>query len=426
MDGTETLEILTRLGLALAIGLLIGVERGWRERTQAEGERTAGLRTFALIGLFGGLWGLLSKELGAQALGLVFFAFAAAATLFRWRETEHEGTFGMTTLVAAFLAFSLGVYAAVGGMAVAAAAGVATAGLLAAKEWLHAWLRVVTFAELRATLTLLAMSFIALPVLPDRGYGPYQALNPHSLWLMTIAIAGVSFIGYVAVKAGGARYGTLLAGMAGGLVSSTAATLDLARKARAAPGRWRLQLAGAFAASAVMFVRVGVIVALFGPGLLDRVAGPLAAGVAVVIAVALALDPPWGQAREEAGGEGAAFTNPFELRAVLGFAALLALVLVLTRTLTETFGGRGSIALAAIAGLADVDAITLSMTELAGSATAAGQAAAAILVAVASNTLAKSGMAIAVGGRAFGLAYLAASLVALAVGGFVALAQGSA
>ena len=239
MDGTETLEILTRLGLALAIGLLIGVERGWRERTQAEGERTAGLRTFALIGLFGGLGGLLSKELGAPALGLVFFAFAAAATLFRWRETEHEGTFGMTTLVAAFLAFSLGVYAAVGGMAVAAAAGVATAGLLAAKEWLHAWLRVVTFAELRATLTLLAMSFIALPVLPDRGYGPYQALNPHSLWLMTIAIAGVSFIGYVAVKAGGARYGTLLAGMAGGLVSSTAATLDLARKARAAPGRWR-------------------------------------------------------------------------------------------------------------------------------------------------------------------------------------------
>jgi uncharacterized membrane protein (DUF4010 family) len=426
VDDTETLEILTRLGLALAIGLLIGVERGWRERDQAQGERTAGLRTFALIGLFGGLWGLLSKELGAQALGLVFFAFAAAATLFRWRETEHEGTFGMTTLVAAFLTFSLGVHAAVGGMAIAAAAGVATAALLAAKEWLHAWLRVVTFAELRATLTLLAMSFIALPILPDRGYGPYQALNPHSLWLMTIAIAGVSFIGYVAVKAGGARYGTLLAGMAGGLVSSTAATLDLGRKARAAPERWRLLLAGALAASAVMFVRVGVIVALFGPGLLDRVAGPLAAGVAVVIAVALGLDPPWGKGRDGAADEGAVFANPFELRAVLGFAALLALVLVLTRALTETFGGEGSIALAAITGLADVDAITLSMTELAGSAAAAGQAATAVLVAVAANTLAKSGMAIAIGGRTFGLAYLAASLAALAAGGFVALAAGLA
>jgi uncharacterized membrane protein (DUF4010 family) len=120
------------------------------------------------------------------------------------------------------------------------------------------------------------------------------------------------------------------------------------------------------------------------------------------------------------------FANPFELRAVLGFAALLALVLVLTRALTETFGGEGSIALAAITGLADVDAITLSMTELAGSAAAAGQAATAVLVAVAANTLAKSGMAIAIGGRTFGLAYLAASLAALAAGGFVALAAGLA
>ncbi|KAB2867668.1 MAG: MgtC/SapB family protein, partial [Bauldia sp.] len=197
MDEYETL---TRLGLALAIGLLIGVERGWREREEAEGERAAGLRTFALIGLFGGLWGLLSKELGAQALGLVFLAFAVAATVFRWRETEREGTFGMTTLIAAFLAFSLGVYAAVGDMTVAAAAGVAAVVLLAAKEWLHAWLKVITYAELRATLILLAMSFIALPILPDRGYGPYDAINPHGLWLMTIAIAGVSFIGYVAVK----------------------------------------------------------------------------------------------------------------------------------------------------------------------------------------------------------------------------------
>ncbi|HMN84947.1 MAG TPA: DUF4010 domain-containing protein, partial [Bauldia sp.] len=105
-------------------------------------------------------------------------------------------------------------------------------------------------------------------VLPDRGYGPYGALNPYDLWLMTIAIAGVSFIGYIAVKIGGDRYGTLLAGMAGGLVSSTATTLDLARKARAAPERWRIQLAGALAASAVMLIRVGVVVALFGPALL--------------------------------------------------------------------------------------------------------------------------------------------------------------
>lgn len=417
-------EILTRLGLALAIGLLIGVERGWREREEAEGERAAGLRTFALIGLFGGLWGLLSKELGPQALGLVFFAFAAAATLFRWREIEHEGTFGMTTLIAAFLAFSLGVYAAVGEMTVAAAAGVATAGLLAAKEFAHAWLRGVTYPELRATLILLAMSFIALPILPDRGYGPYDAINPHSLWLMTIAIAGVSFIGYVAVKVGGARYGALLAGTAGGLVSSTAATLDLARKARAAPAAWRLQLAGALAASATMFIRVGVVVALFGPSLLDRIVAPLAAAAVVTVGIALALDPPWSKAAVEQPGDKAIFTNPFELRAVLGFAALLAVILVLTRALTETFGGEGGIALAAITGLADVDAITLSMTQIVGSKASAAEAEIAILIAVAANSVSKSGMAIFVGGRQFGLVYLASSVAALVAGGAVAMAHG--
>ena len=120
-------------------------------------------------------------------------------------------------------------------MAAAAAAGVAATALLAAKEWLHSWLRVLTWPELRAALILLAMSFVALPVLPNRGYGPYDALNPYELWLMTIAIAGVSFIGYVAVKIAGTRYGPLIAGVAGGLVSSTATTLDLARKSKATP-----------------------------------------------------------------------------------------------------------------------------------------------------------------------------------------------
>ncbi len=137
MDMSEQ-QILARLGLALAIGLLVGVERGWRERTQAEGERTAGLRTFALIGLSGGIWGLLTNLLGPIPLAAAFIAYAAGITLFKWREAEHEGDYGATTLVAALLTFALGVYAVVGDMTAAAAAGVAMAALLAAKRWLHA------------------------------------------------------------------------------------------------------------------------------------------------------------------------------------------------------------------------------------------------------------------------------------------------
>ena len=416
------IEILTRLGLALAMGLLIGVERGWRMREEAEGERTAGIRTFALIGLSGGIWALLATSLGAVLLAAAFLALAGAMTLFRWRETEREGRFGATTLTATFLTFALGAYAVVGDMTVAAAAAVVTMGLLAAKEWLHAWVKAVSWEELRATLILLAMSFVVLPVLPDRGFGPYDALNPRSLWQMTIAIAGVSYIGYVAVKVAGARYGVLLAGVAGGLVSSTVTTLDFARKARDAPASARLQLAGALAASATMFVRVGVVVTLFGPGLLARLAAPLAAATVVIATAALVLQATWSEAESREGDEASQPKNPFELGRVFSFVAILAVILVATEAATANFGGQGGIALAAVAGIADVDAITLSMTQQAGGA-GAGEAAIAILVAVAANSIAKSALALFVGGLRFGLVYLAVTLIALAAGGAMALAE---
>ncbi|MCB1502069.1 MAG: DUF4010 domain-containing protein [Bauldia sp.] len=418
MDDVETF---TRLGLALAIGFLIGVERGWRERDEKEGERTAGLRTFALIGLFGGVWGLLSQEIGPAPIGLAFLAFAAAATLFRWRQTEHEGVFGMTTLMAMFVTFSLGAYAVLGTMAVAAAAAVATAGLLAAKESLHARLGGLTWPELRAALTLLAMTFVALPVLPDRGFGPYQVLNPYELWLMTIVIAGVSFTGYVATRVAGERYGPLIAGTAGGLVSSTAVTLDFARRAREAPALRRTYLSGALAASTVMFARVIVVVALFGAGLAGAVAPALAAAAAVSAAGALILNHSFAPAPATGAQESPAVKNPFEIRFVLGFAVLLAVILVLTRIAGDTLGGAGNIVLAAVAGLADVDAITLSMTRLAGGPDAT-VAAIAIIVAVASNSVSKSVLAMTVGGVRFGLGYAAVTALSLAAGTVAALA----
>lgn len=411
-------ETFVRLGLALALGLLIGVERGWHERREAEGERTAGLRTFALIGLSGGVWGLLSHVLGPLPLVLAFLVIAGALTAFRWRETARAGSFGATTLIAAFLTFALGAYAVLGDMAVAAAAAVATAGLLGAKEWLHGWLRILTWPELRSALILLAMTFVVLPVLPDRGFGPYEALNPWRLWLMTIAIAGVSFVGYVAVKAFGERFGPLIAGLAGGLVSSTAVTIDMARRARSASDQ-RPLLAGVMAASAVMFVRVGIVLALFGPSLLGRLGAPLAA--AAVISGTGAVVVSARSAVPEAAEVGSQFRNPVELQAVLGFGALLALVLLLSEVLSATIGGQGVVLLAAFAGIADVDAITLSMTAVAGVSTSVDFAAAAILVAVAVNAVAKSLFALGAGGLRFGVRVLAVNLLALACGGVFAV-----
>ncbi len=413
-------EILSRLALALAIGFLIGIERGWGSRTEAEGERTAGLRTFALSGLSGGIAALLAGQIGAIAYAAAFLAFAGAMTLFRWRETQHEKTFGATTLVAALLTFGLGAYAVVGSMPAAAAAAVVTTGILAAKSWLHGFLRTLTWPELRATLILLAMSFVALPVLPNRGFGPYEALNPYELWVMAIAIAGVSFIGYLAVKIAGSRYGPLIAGVAGGLVSSTITTIDLARRAKAAPATRHANLAGALAASATMFARVTAIVAIFGPTLLWRVAGPLAAAFVLTVVIAIIIDPPW--VKRDAGpeAEDSRLTNPFELGTVLLFGVILAIVILISSVLTAQFGGGGGIALAAVAGISDVDAITLSMTRVAGQTVSPGAAATAILVAVAVNSLSKSALAIGAGGRWFGLAYLAVSVGSIVLGAAVA------
>jgi uncharacterized membrane protein (DUF4010 family) len=262
------------------------------------------------------------------------------------------------------------------------------------------------------------MTFVILPVLPDRGFGPYEALNPWRLWLMTIAIAGVSFAGYVAVKAFGERYGPLVAGLAGGRVSSTAVTVDMARRAKSAANQ-RALLAGVLAASVVMFLRVGVILALFGPSLLVRLAGPLAAA-AVVTAAGAAVS---GTGAASAEGAGTVFRNPLELPSVLGFGALLAAVLLMSKVLAAIVGGQGVVLLAVFAGIADVDAITLSMTTMVGASTTPVYASIAILVAVAVNSLSKSAFALGVGGLRFGLANLAVNLLALIAGGVVAVAQ---
>ena len=219
------LEIFQRLAVALAIGTLVGLERGWQTRETEAQRRTAGLRTFALIGLSGGVLGLLAAPFGPTpfAAGAVLATGAIAA--FRWREAKDSGDYGITTVIAALCTYALAGYAAVGSLALAGAAAVAMTLFLALKNALHGWLAKLTWPELRSALILLAMSLIVLPLLPDRQIGPYGVLNPYLVWSMTILIAVVGFAGYVAVKAMGPRDGLLLAGLVGGLASSTAPTV---------------------------------------------------------------------------------------------------------------------------------------------------------------------------------------------------------
>lgn len=417
----DTLELFQRLALALAIGLLIGLERGWKTRAEPEGQRATGLRTNALAGLLGGVWGAIAARLDSgagMALGLAFLVFGTAIVLFRYREAVHEQTYGATTAVAALLTFALGAYAVLGDMTAAAAAGVAAVALLALKQALHAWVRQLTWLELRSGILLAAMTFILLPLLPNRAIDPLGAINPFEIWLLTVMLAAISFIGYIAIKLAGDRLGVALTGVAGGLVSSTAVTLTLARLAPRHPAQTRMLAGGALIAGATMMVRVGLLVAAANAALLAHLALPLLLGAATTACAALAMVAR-PVAPERAEGETIALSNPLDLAQVLRFGALLTVIGVLARAATRLAGTSGAYILAALSGVADVDAITLTMARLAGNGLAVSAAAMAVLVAVVVNTCAKAVLAWSEGGALFGRSMALvgfAALVAMAIG----------
>lgn len=421
----DTTQLIERLTVALAIGLVIGIERGWKQREEAEGDRAAGLRTHALAALLGGIWGALALhfgDAGAIALGLAFATFAAAIAFFRYREMVHDDSFGATTVVASMLSFALGAYAVVGDVTAAAAAGVATALLLALKSALHEWVKRMTWEELRAGLILAAMTVILLPLLPDRELAHWFPANPREVWLLTILIAAFSFAGYVAIRYAGPHVGVLLSGLAGGLVSSTAVTLSMARLAHEYPERRRLFASAILLSSGIMMLRVIVLVAIVNLPLLELIALPLVLAALAQAAIAGYLaDWTWEDSPPEKPLE---LTNPFDLVTVLEFGALLAVIMALAKLLSEWAGSQGAIGFAAVSGLVDVDAISLSLARLVPDGLNSSSAAIAILVAVIANSVAKVGLGITAGGLALGRVLGWALGTALAAGGLgFALAQ---
>jgi uncharacterized membrane protein (DUF4010 family) len=394
-------QILSRLAVALGIGLLFGLERGWKTREVTPGSRAAGIRTFAISGLLGGIVAALAKATGSgEGAGLVLgFGFAVYATVtavFERDANRAADSYSATTIVAAMLTFMLGAYAVIGDMRVASAAAVAATGILAAREEIHGWVARITWPELSSALVLLAMTVIVLPVLPDTTVGPSGGVNPREVWLIAIVLAAVSFLGYGAVKLLGAERGVLLAAFAGGLVSSTAVTMSSARRAAAGEGVPRLLAAGVAVASAVSFLRVIAIVAVMNPGLLVLIAPPLV--VATLAAAAYATGAVYWQGDAKGGApRPVEFKNPFSFWPVVGFAIFLGVIILLGRVIGKAFGASGALIVAAAVGLADVDSISVSMARLVPEPLSAFGASAAILAAVASNMVSKLAIAAAVG-----------------------------
>jgi len=407
-----TAIIFERLGLALAIGLLIGIERGWQEREGKPGSRAAGIRTFALIGLLGGIWGLLAPLAGSAVLGLAFLGFAGALTLFEWQEMRSAGSYSATGTVAGLLAFALGAYAVLGNTFAAASAAVAATFILAERRVLHEFLEQLKWTELRAGLLLLVMTVVLLPVLPNRTIDPWGALNPFQIWLMTVLIAAMSFGGYIAVKAAGARNGLLYAGAAGGIVSSTTVTWTFAQLARLQRDMQAPFVAGITASWTVSVVRVLVILAVISPSLAMYLFAPLTAAIAAFGAVCAFC---YRRAADSNTAFELSLRDPFEIMTVLGFGGLLAGVMLASRLLASAFGKPGVLGLASLSGLADVDPVTLAMGQAVGHGFALDSAALAVLIALAANTVAKCALAAWFGGRRLATALSLIAVVSAAI-----------
>ena len=406
------------LGTALAIGLLIGVERGWEKRKLKEGKRLAGLRTYGLTGLMGGASGLLAEHFGVQAFGFVFLGFAAAVIVSHALQQRVSDDISMTSLVTMLFVFLLGSLATAGQITPSAAAAVVTAMLLRYKDFLHTLISKLEKRELHAALQLLLISIVVLPVLPNQGYGPWEALNPYEIWLMVVLISSVSFSGYFAMKFSGTNNGVLLAALAAGMVSSTALTLHYARLSKMQPGIVNILSSGILIACGTMFPRVVLVSSIINPQLFEVLIFPMSVMMVITFSSAVFL---WTRAVGNAPKELTQLINPLELKTALIFTALLVLVIMLGTTATKLFGESGVYLLAAVSGFADVDPINLTLSRMSRFDLSEQVAVMGIVIASSSNTIVKAGLAVMVGCKGLHSRVLMPLLIAMFSGLICAL-----
>jgi uncharacterized membrane protein (DUF4010 family) len=409
----STLTQVVSFALSAGIGLLVGLER------ERKPSAKAGVRTFALIAVLGSLAALLTEATGsawALAAGAVCVTGALVAAYLQDRESIHDDA-GTTTVVAAIAVFFLGAVNYYGYRTLAVALGIGMTVLLYFKAELEGFSQKLTGQDIRSMLQFAVLTAVILPLLPDRSFGPYEVLNPFQIWLMVVLVAAVSLAGYVAWRLTLGRHGLLLTGVLGGVASSTATTLVYARHAAAGAQPVSAALLVILLANATMLLRVLVLVSVVAPSSL-----PLALLVivpALLVAVA-GVAWRWTSASTAPPAGEAAFRNPTQLRTALGFGAIYAVILLLAAWANDLLGSRGLLALAAVSGLTDVDAITLSSLRLLDNgALSEVTALSAVGAAIAANLVFKAVVAASAGGPLMRWAVLrafAGPLLGLAAG----------
>ncbi len=391
------LPFLHTLIVGISVGALIGLIRQWSdEHENAETESSAGIRTFSLWSLLGFLSGYI-HQVHADFFFPVSFAtfgiFLIAANLLD-RE-DHKG-FGLTSYTAAMLTFLVGALVywqqLQAGIAIAVAVGI----LLASKPFIHRWTNRLTNEDIMSLLQFLAVTGLILPLVPNRGFGPLDAFNPYSIWLMVVLISGLGFVGYVAVRLLGTQAGITVTGLAGGLASSTATTLALARNSRDTPEIASTLAAGIVIANTVMIGRVAVIILAINQDLFIRILPPM-----LIMAIPTTIYLVWKFFLSKENKEQVdlpKLSNPLSLKLAIKFALLYGVIVFLIKAVSIWGDGSGFYPIAFFSGLTDMDAIALSLAnEHTAQSVTLDMAAGGIVIGALANSIFKTGLGVWLG-----------------------------
>ena len=385
------------IGLALGLGLLVGIQRGWALRDMAEGTRFAGIRTFGLLGLTGGIAGILYEP--APGPALIVLAASAGLVLLGYRRASREGNrVSGTTGMVALITIASGFIAAEGERLLGSTIVVAMVVLLSLRGRLHRLVNSLSEQEIMAIARFAVIALVILPLLPDRGYGPYSAWNPRQLWGVVVLVSGFSFAGYFGAKLLGPARGILAAAAAGSMVSSTAVTASVATRMKQGDNEPALLAAAISIASLVMFIRVLLLVTILAPFALAPFAKLVAAGMIVSFAASA-----WFLRQAPRGAphprHDLPVRNPFDLGPAILLTALVMVFTLVAHWVLAQYGDRGLAAVLAISGTIDVDSAIITMGGLPKGTLTPEVAGAVLAVPVTLNTLFKASISVSIARR---------------------------
>jgi uncharacterized membrane protein (DUF4010 family) len=391
------LDLLKKIALALALGVLVGIEREFSQRREGE-PLFAGSRTFALLALLGAISGYLALQISPLILVGTLLIVGALIVISYLLSVRKSGDLGTTTEVSALLTFLIGVVVSLGQLLMASIVTIAIVTFLALKPGFRTFTGKLSYEDIYATLKFAILTVVILPFLPNRTIGPLNVFNPAETWLLVILVSGISFAGYVLIKMIGPQRSVPLIGLLGGLASSTALTVSFSQRSKQNLELSRVLALGAVLASITMFPRVLIEIAVVNSALVSHLIIPLLGMAAVgVIAVGLL----WRMERRREHTAEVKFTNPFSISPALKFAALFVVILFVSKAALDSIGTRALYVTALLAGLTDVDAITLTTARLARESLDASTATVTIILATMSNTLMKGSVALLFGAGLF-------------------------